>query len=179
MTRLDEREKRVALWVAGFGAVSAVALYAPVFDEFIAAFVLAFVGVAMAGLLALASRSGSRLFTCLAAGLLGIGPWGFAYIIGLPFLLFAGWLISRDAVARRTARGSPMRERPVREHPAKEEAVRDRPVKNRPAKERPVKEKRVREKRAKRVREKRVAEEPAPHSRPGASKRYTPPGGRR
>jgi len=176
VTPLDEREKRFALWVAGFGAVSAVALYAPAFDEATAAFVLAFVGVAMAGLLALASRSGSRLFTCLAAGLLGIGPWGFAYIIGLPFFLFAGWLISRDAVARRTARGNTVRERP-----AKENAVRDRPVKNQPVKERPVNEKRVRETRVreKRVRKKKVAEEPAPHSRPGASKRYTPPRGRR
>ena len=156
MTALDEREKRFALWVAGFGAVSAVALYAPAFDEATAAFVLALVGVAMAGLLVMASRSGSRLFTCLAAGLLGIGPWGFAYIIGLPFFLFAGWLISRDAVARRTARGNTVRERP-----AKENAVRDRPVK------------------VKRAREKKVAEETAPHSRPGASKRYTPPRGRR
>lgn len=155
MTPLDEREKRFARWAAGFGAVSAVAFYAPGFDES-AGLVLAFVGVAMAGLLVMATRSGSRLFTCLAAGLLGIGPWGYAYIIGLPFILLAGWLISRDAVARRTARGSTVRERP-----AKENAVRDRPVKE------------------KRVREKKVAEEPAPHSRPGASKRYTPPRGRR
>ncbi len=152
MTRLDERERRVALWAAGFGAVSAVALYAPAFDDFTAAIVLALVGVAMAGLLALASRSGSRLFTCLAAGLLGIGPWGYAYIIGLPFILLAGWLMFRNANARRTAGG-------------------------RPAKERPVKEKRVREKR---VREKKpVIEAPSRPSRPGQSKRYTPPAGRR
>jgi len=155
VTPLDEREKRFARWAAGFGAVSAVAFYAPGFDES-AGLVLAFVGVAMAGLLVMATRSGSRLFTCLAAGLLGIGPWGYAYIIGLPFILLAGWLISRDAVARRLARGSTVRERP-----AKENAVRDRPVK------------------VKRAQEKKVAEETAPHSRPGASKRYTPPRGRR
>ncbi|MBA2751962.1 MAG: hypothetical protein H0U41_06955 [Actinobacteria bacterium] len=170
MTPLDKREKRFARWAAGFGAVSAVAFYAPGFDES-AGLVLAFVGVAMAGLLVMATRSGSRLFTCLAAGLLGIGPWGYAYIIGLPFILLAGWLISRDAVARRTARGSRVRTRPVEAR-----AVRDRPVRDRPVKEKRVREKRVREKRG---REKKVAEEPAPHSRPGASKRYTPPRGRR
>ncbi|MDP8976254.1 MAG: hypothetical protein M3N28_07820 [Actinomycetota bacterium] len=151
MTRLDERERRVALWAAGFGAVSAVALYAPAFGEFTAAIVLALVGVAMAGLLALASRSGSRLFTCLAAGLLGIGPWGYAYIIGLPFILLAGWLMFRDANARRAARGGNVGERPVRQ-------------------------KRVKEKR---VKEKKVVDQPAQPSRPGASKRYTPPAGRR
>lgn len=156
MTRLDERERRVALWAAGFGAVSAVALYAPAFADFTAAIVLALVGVAMAGLLALASRSGSRLFTCLAAGLLGIGPWGYAYIIGLPFILLAGWLMFRDANARRAAGG-------------------------RPAKERPVREKRVREKRVKekRVKDKKVVDQAVQQSRPGASKRYTPPTGRR
>lgn len=151
MTRLDERERRVTLWAAGFGAVSAVALYAPAFGEFTAAIVLALVGVVMAGLLALASRAGSRLFTCLAAGLLGIGPWGYVYIIGLPFFLLAGWLMFRDANARR-ARGG------------------------RPAKERPVKEKPVRKKR---VKEKKVVDQAAQQSRPRASKRYTPPAGRR
>ena len=162
MTRLDEREKRVALWAAGFGAVSAVAFYAPAFDEFSAAVVLALVGVVMAGLLVLASRSGGRLFTCLAAGLLGIGPWGYAYIIGLPFFLLAGWLMFRDANARRTAGGRPAKERPVREKQVKEKPDRPRPVKARKtAKEKPM---------------------GPPHeksSRPGASKRYTPPAGRR
>jgi len=158
VTRLDEREKRVARWVAGFGAVSAVALYAPAFDQ-LAAVVLAFVGVAMAGLLLLASRSGSRLFTCLAAGLLGIGPWGFAYIIGLPFLLFAGWLISRDAQARRATGGRPLKKRPVREKPVREERARAQPVRKKPSGKAQVKE-------------------PPKPSRPGRSKRYTPPGGR-
>ncbi len=124
MTRLDEREKRVARWAAGFGAVSAVAFYAPAFDEFGAAVILALVGVVMAGLLVLASRSGSRLFTCLAAGLLGIGPWGYAYIIGLPFLILAGWLLFRDANARRAER-----ERRVRERPVKEKMEKERPTK--------------------------------------------------
>ncbi len=156
MTRLDGREKRVALWAAGFGAVSSVAFYAPAFDEFTAAIVLALVGLAMAGLLALTSRSGSRLFTCIAAGLLGIGPWGYAYIIGLPFLILAGWLLYRDANARRAQRETRVRERPVKEKPEKE----------RPPKERPIKNKAVPQ----------AGQKP---SRPGASKRYTPPGGRR
>lgn len=170
MTRLDEREKRVALWAAAFGAVSAVALYAPGFDEFAAALVLALVGVVMAGLLALASRSGSRLFTCLAAGLLGIGPWGFAYIIGLPFVLLAGWLVYRDANARRAARGPRVRQRPTDEPPVNEKRGEGEQGRERPVKQGPVK----------RGKERRPAKEAPPKpSTPGASKRYTPPAGRR
>ena len=162
VTRLDGREQRFALWAAGFGAVSAVAFYAPAFDEFTAAIVLALIGVAMAGLLALASRSGNRLFTCIAAGLLGVGPWGYAYIIGLPFLVLAGWLLYRDANARRAAKGSWSRERPPREKqadvgPAKEESATEKPV-----------------------RKKKAPIEPRSRAaRPGPSKRYTPPAGRR
>ncbi len=154
MTPLEEREKRVALWAAAFGAVSAVAFYAPAFDDFGAAIVLALVGVVMAGLLALAGRSGSRLLTCLAAGLLGIGPWGYAYIIGLPFFLVAGWLLYRDANSRRAARGT---------------------VESRRTREKPVKDAPVKDKKAVR----KSAREPSRPPRPERSGRYTPPGGRR
>jgi hypothetical protein len=143
VTRLDERERRIALWAAGFGAVTSVVLYAPAFDDYAAAVVLALVGMVMAGLLALASRSGSRLLTCLAAGLLGIGPWGYAFIIGLPYFLLAGWLMFRDANARKEERAA------------------------RPAKVRRAKEK------------KPPKEVPPKPTRPGTSKRYTPPAGRR
>ncbi len=159
MTRLDDRERRVALWLAAFGAVSAVAFYAPAFDEFTAAFILALVGVAMAALLALAGRSGSRLFTCLAAGLLGIGPWGYAYIIGLPFLILAGWLLYRDANARRAEGGRAVRRRPTKERTVNEKPVRARPVKAKKAAKEPT--------------------EPTKPSAPERSKRYTPPAGRR
>ncbi|MDQ3569281.1 MAG: hypothetical protein M3396_01400 [Actinomycetota bacterium] len=124
MTRLDEREQRIALWAAGLAAVAAVTLYAPAFADHVAAVVLALVGVVMAGLLALASRSRSRLLTCLAAAVLGIGPWGFAYIIGLPFIVLATWLLFRGAKAREprttTVREKRVREKRVREKPARQ-----------------------------------------------------------
>jgi len=171
---LDEREKRVTLWAAAFGAVSAVAFYAPAFD-LTAALVLALVGVVMAVLLALAGRSGSRLFTCVAAGLLGIGPWGYAYIIGLPFLLLAGWLLYRDANTRRAARERAVRERRTREVPAKEK-----PVKEERVRQERMRARRVKQRPVKRAKERKPAKEtPSKPSRPRASKRYTPPAGRR
>lgn len=109
VVRLDDREQRIAYWAAGLGALSAVVFYAPGFDDFYQAWVLAIVGVAMGGLLALASRSRSRLLTCLAAVLLGFGPWGFAYVIGLPFLVLAGWLLWRGKQEQATRPRPPTR----------------------------------------------------------------------
>ncbi|MDQ3680672.1 MAG: hypothetical protein M3378_09065 [Actinomycetota bacterium] len=154
MTRLDEREQRITRWAAAVAAVAAVTLYAPAFSDHVAAVVLALLGVVMAGLLALASRSGSRLLTCLAAAVLGIGPWGFAYIIGLPFMVLATWLLFRGAKARG------LRTPTVRERRERHKRIREKPSRERPSRERPSKP---------------GAAKP---SRPGPNKRYTPPGGR-
>ena len=91
---LDDREQRWAYRAAGLGAAMSVALWAPSFDEG-AGVVLALIGVAMSGLLALTARRRSRLFTGGAAVLLSFGPWGFAWLIGLPFLVLAVWLVLR------------------------------------------------------------------------------------
>lgn len=188
MTPLDERERRVALWAAAFAAVTSIVFYAPGFDEFTVAIVLALVGVVMAALLALAARSGRRLLTTLAAGLLAIGPWGFAYIIGLPFVILAGWLMYRDANARRanqpprTPRRRPLRQRPPENSEAEEsdaeesEAEESRSGKGTAANGKADKRKRA--PRGKKVKEPCKGETAKP-ARPTASKRYTPPGGRR
>ena len=96
MTALDAREQRFAYLAAGLGTAFSVALWAPTFDER-AGVALAAIGVAMAGLLAAAAKRRSRLLTGIAAVLLAFGPWGMAWLIGLPFLVLAGWLAVRGA----------------------------------------------------------------------------------
>lgn len=91
---LDDREQRYAYLAAGLGAAVSVALWAPSFDER-AGVALAAIGVAMSGLLALAARRRSRLLTGGAAALLSFGPWGFLWLVGLPFLVLSVWLILR------------------------------------------------------------------------------------
>ena len=91
---IDDREQRYAYVGAGLGAMVSVALWAPAFDE-AAGLALAGIGVVMSGLLALAARRPSRLLTGGAAVLLSFGPWGFAWIVGLPYLVLAGWLVLR------------------------------------------------------------------------------------
>ena len=111
---LDDREQRYAYVAAGLGAAVSVALWAPAFDEG-AGLALAAIGAAMSALLAGAARRRSRLLTVGAALLLSFGPWGFAWIVGLPYLVLGTWLVVR---APRTPR-EPRRRRPpavVEEH---------------------------------------------------------------
>lgn len=91
---LDDREQRYAFLAAGLGASVSVALWAPSFDE-PAGLALAGIGVLMSALLALAARRRSRLLTGGAAALLSFGPWGFLWLVGLPFLVLAVWLVLR------------------------------------------------------------------------------------
>jgi hypothetical protein len=148
VTRLDERERRITLWVAAMGALASVVLWAPAFDQ-AAGLILAAVGVVLSGLLAAAARSGNRLLTCVAAVLLGFGPWGVAWILGLPYVILATWLLFRDrkASAERRAREAP---RTGEQEPERKRRPRSRArARQPPARERPA--------------------------RPEASKRYTPP----
>jgi hypothetical protein len=103
VTPLDDRERRYSVLAAAFGAAMSVALWAPQFGER-AAVLLALIGVVMSALLYGAARRRSRLLTGVAAVLLAFGPWGFAWLIGLPFLVLAGWLVVR---APRPSRGEP------------------------------------------------------------------------
>lgn len=91
---LDGREQRYAFVAAALGAAVSVALWAPTFDE-PAGVALAGIGVIMSALLALAARRRSRLLTGGAAALLSFGPWGFLWLVGLPFLVLAVWLVLR------------------------------------------------------------------------------------
>lgn len=154
MTALDDRERRFSLVAAVAAGGAFVTLYVPWFDT-AAGVILALIGVAMAGLLGLAARARHRLFTVIAAFLLGFGPWNFAWILGLPFMGLAAWLMFRGskAAAEESARRRAERE---------EEPPRDRPA-------------RVRRRR-------RAATAPEDRSRPArpvANKRYTPPQRRR
>lgn len=118
MSPLDDREQRYSVLAAAMGAVLSVVLWAPQFDEG-AAVLLALVGVAMSALLYAAARRRSRLLTGVAAVLLAFGPWGYAWLIGLPFLVLAGWLVVR---APRPEPGQP---RPRREPRARRRRARD------------------------------------------------------
>lgn len=125
MSRLDQREQRFSYAAAAFGALASAGLWAPAFDE-TAGIVLAAIGVAMAGLLALAARRGSRLLTGLAAVLLAFGPWGMAWILGFPFLCLAAWLLFRGGrLAAETRAARPPE--PKREPKKKPEAPSARP----------------------------------------------------
>ncbi len=109
---LDQREQRYALLAAGLGAVTSVALWAPAFEEG-AAVALAGIGLVMSALLALAAQRRSRLLTGVAAVLLSFGPWGMAWVLGLPYLVLAGWLAlraPRPQGGQRGRRGRPTAE---------------------------------------------------------------------
>lgn len=146
---LDDREQRYAFLAAGVGAAVSVALWAPSFDER-AGVALAGTGVIMSALLAVAARRRSRLFTGGAAAVLSFGPWGFLWLVGLPFLVLAVWLVLR----------------------APKPEPRTRP-------ERVTRASRRRQAAADDGAEAEVTMAPrAPAGPPKASKRYTPPGSR-
>jgi hypothetical protein len=92
---LDQREVRLATRGAIVAAAGFVALYATTGFSDVAYVVGAAIGVAVAGLLFLAARSGRRMLTGLAALAVGLGPWGGAWVLGAPFLLLGGWLLFR------------------------------------------------------------------------------------
>ena len=162
MSRLDERERRIALWAAGLAAATWVVILA-LSGLRVRAVVLAAIGLALAGLLALAARNGSRLLTGIAAVVLGYGPWGAAFILGLPYVLLAVWLLFRGAQQRALRRQSAggRAGTAAGEHDAGEEPARPKP-------QRPKRNRR---------RSPRPSSRPAPAgpSRPRANKRYTPP----
>ena len=150
MIPLDERERRYGFVAAAIGAVTSVALWAPLFEK-AAAWQYAGIGVVLAGLLGLAVWRRSRIFTCLAALLLGsAGPWGRFYFLGLLFLLFAMWLLFRDRKGR-AASGELRRPRRAEEPDAKPAKLDAKPA------------------------AKPTAKAGTRPSRPEANKRYTPP----
>ncbi|MEO7837662.1 MAG: hypothetical protein ABIS21_08500 [Acidimicrobiales bacterium] len=94
MNPLDDREQRWARWGAGVGAVAFIAYWAPSFDRR-PAVTLALIGCAMAAALAFAARRRRRLLTGLAAMVMGFGPWGGVWLLGLPYLVLAARLALR------------------------------------------------------------------------------------
>lgn len=106
VSALDPREQRYAYVAAGMGAAASVALWAPAFDER-AGIALGAIGVAMAAMLAAAARRRSRLLTGVASVLLAFGPWGMAWLIGLPYLVLASWLALRASRVRAGAHAGP------------------------------------------------------------------------
>ncbi len=165
MTRLSDREHRYASYGVAWAVLWSVVVWAPSFDER-AAVALCGIGLAMAFLLAIAVKRRQRLFTGLACILLAFGPWGMAWVIGLPFLLLAAWL------ALKSNRLGPVTEPELDE--------------NGGMVEHPVVAARVRPARTSR-RRRHAAEgdgpapdgSGAPRTPPPRSKRYTPPQGPR
>ncbi len=148
---LDQRERGVALFAAALAAVSTAVLWTPHLDE-PEGLAVAGVGVALAGLLALAARSGRRLPTGLAAVLLAFGPWGFAWVLGFPYLCLAAWLLFRHGRARSA---------PGADEGAEPSGQQERRPGRRPR------------------REAKTAETRSRPAHPEPNKRYTPPQGRR
>ncbi len=166
VTRLSDKEQRYASYGVVWAALWSVVLWAPSFDEK-AAVALAGIGLAMAFLLAVAARRRQRLFTGLACILLAFGPWGMAWVLGLPFLLLAAWLALKSN-----------RLRPVAEPELDENGeMVERPVV--PARVRPARTSRRRRNAAEGDDPAPDGSTGAPRTRPPPSKRYTPPQGPR
>lgn len=108
MNRLDDREFKVSLYAAALAAATFVALWVAL-DFTRPATILGAVGLALAGLLALAAQRRSRILTGVAAVVLGYGPWGRAFILGLPYVALAAWLFFRGARARAERKYGPRR----------------------------------------------------------------------
>lgn len=160
MNPLDEREQRWTRRAAFAGATAFVALYASGFDEF-RFVVAAAIGAAMCGLLAVAARSRKRLLTGMAALVVGFGPWGFAWVLGAPFLLLSGWLLFRAKPRERRPSS------PAADDEADGEAA-----------ERASEPVADRRRGRRRGRTKSAPEVAVGPRRPTPNKRYTPPGGR-
>lgn len=95
--RLDDREQRYAYVGAALAVAVSVALWATSFDTS-SALALAGIGLVMAALLGGAASRRNRLLTVLASVLLAFGPWGMAWVAGLPFIVLAARLALRSAV---------------------------------------------------------------------------------
>lgn len=93
--QLNDKEQRYARLGAWMGAAVSIALWAPNWTVG-AGIALSAIGVIMSGLLALAAKRRSRLWTGLSCLLLSFGPWGMAWIVGLPYLVLAGWLVLKS-----------------------------------------------------------------------------------
>lgn len=159
MRRLDDREQRYAYIGVGVAAFVSVALWAPRFDEG-AAVALSGIGMFMALLLAVAAKRRHRLFTGLACILLAFGPWGMAWVVGLPYLMLAAWL------SLKSRRLAPLPEPELDENG--EIVRRPAPVQTRP--------RRRRGSRSTDDREGPTApDDPEARRPPSPSKRYTPP----
>lgn len=161
MNPLDEREQRWTRRAAFAGATAFVALYVSGFDE-VRFVIAAAIGAAMCGLLAVAARSRKRLLTGLAALVVGFGPWGFAWVLGAPFLLLSGWLLFRAKPRERRPSS------PTEDHDAPDDEADERA-------EEPIADRRRGRKRA---RAKATPDVVVGPRRPTPNKRYTPPGGR-
>lgn len=168
MKPLDDREQRYAYTGVGLAAAVSVALWAPAYDEQ-AALALSGIGLVMSFLLAVAAKRRHRLFTGLACVLLAFGPWGMAWVVGLPYLMFAAWLALKSN-----------RLQPPTEHEVDENGeIIERPaLPPRPVRERPVRPPRQRRRRRGADEDEAVEATtgaPAKRTPPPPSKRYTPP----
>ena len=83
---LTRNEQRIAIALA---AAAAVFFVLSLRDS---TAVLA-VGLVMAGALAAAAWRRHRIATAIASFVTGFGPWGFAFILGAPFLILAFVLV--------------------------------------------------------------------------------------
>lgn len=150
MTRLDDRERRLAL-IASAAAVAVVGVaVVDLSDALSDRILIASIGLVLAGLLAVGARSRRRLPTGLAAVLVAFaaGP-----VLGFPFLCLAAWLLFRGGRA------------------AAEEAARRRAEED----DGETTEQEPPRRRRRRVPVEATVEGPAGPARPTANKRYTPP----
>lgn len=149
---LDDREARWVRIGAAAGALALVAVWTPALDERAGVLLIA-IGLAMAGVLAWGGRRRSRLLSGIGALLLGFGPWGFAWPLGIPYLVLAAKLATGGARAVTAA------------------AVADLDAGDAPSEESttgPVE-------RPRRSAKSKATPSPTTRGRPGASRRYTPP----
>ncbi|MGH9149505.1 MAG: hypothetical protein ACRD0F_04110 [Acidimicrobiales bacterium] len=106
--RMAPDEQRWARRMAVGGAILFVLLFQPAAaDARGARLALAGIGVAFCALLYFAAWRGSRVFAGLAAFLVAFGPWSFAWILGLPYLVLATWMAMRARRAIKATAAAP------------------------------------------------------------------------
>ncbi|HET7489348.1 MAG TPA: hypothetical protein VFJ85_15570 [Acidimicrobiales bacterium] len=150
---LDDREQQLSLWAGGLGAALSVAVLvvAGAADK-APAVGLAASGLVVGGLMAFAARRRSRMGAAMAALYLSFGPLAPVPYLSAPYLGVSGWLFFRGARQQWAADAEARRAAAAADPPA-------------------------------RGRRRKDAEPdtgaPAGRKAPTASKRYTPPQGKR
>ena len=127
VVRLTPDQQRIATLGAYAAAVIFVGLWAPTWADKPAGILASAIGVVMAAFLYFAARRGTLVLTAVAAFVVSFGPWGGLWMLGAPYIAWAGLLLYRASKAVSAAAGPREPRRKKKEAPREEEPVERRP----------------------------------------------------